>query len=321
MAGGVKKTAYHGRYFTRYRYTWTDKLGTRHVSSNDPAIDQAILRLLAILLMLGVIIIALIIGVIVWVVLVLVAAVAVFFDAAIYLASFGRLRTKGRRAALRWAGASFRAWSPFFGRGANQQTRTVAKANTVPIPAPTAPPASQPADPGEDLSGYVWATKLAEVANQMLEKEGFLFDATDEPLSPWMVFSYMGSGEIPSKIVMVDGKEKRLIPIDAAAEWIDNYVKGRLSEQGRHLDANKELKKVNPHPSGVTFWTYTNWVHKYAKVHRGSCAHCNDGRGSHGAANSNAGEWVGPFNHVGEALQAGDATGWEVTICSFCAPG
>ena len=71
----------------------------------------------------------------------------------------------------------------------------------------------------------------------------------------------------------------------------------------------------------MSFYTYENWVHRYARVHRGECSHCNQGHGSHAAVNSHAGQWHGAFGSYAEARDAGSNTGFEVTDCRVCAPG
>jgi hypothetical protein len=65
----------------------------------------------------------------------------------------------------------------------------------------------------------------------------------------------------------------------------------------------------------TAFWTYENYVHKYARVHRGDCSHCNDGRGSHNAVGSHAGRWIGPFADFSHASGASE---YECSPCSFC---
>ncbi len=71
----------------------------------------------------------------------------------------------------------------------------------------------------------------------------------------------------------------------------------------------------------MAFFAYENWVHKYARVHRGECAHCNNGRGSHDATDSRAGQWLGPFDRYDQALGAAMATGFIASSCGHCAPG
>lgn len=65
------------------------------------------------------------------------------------------------------------------------------------------------------------------------------------------------------------------------------------------------------------FWTYENWVHKYARVHVADCSHCNDGRGTHGADKSHAGQWLGPFADFGAAIRS---TEFEAAPCGHCTP-
>jgi hypothetical protein len=65
------------------------------------------------------------------------------------------------------------------------------------------------------------------------------------------------------------------------------------------------------------YWTYENWVHKYARVHRAECAHCNDGQGSHDVVDSRAGQWLGPFDQFGQALIA---SAYETQPCGHCSP-
>ena len=69
----------------------------------------------------------------------------------------------------------------------------------------------------------------------------------------------------------------------------------------------------------MSFYVYENWVHKYAKVHRADCVHCNHGRGTHAAGNSRAGRWHGDYTYP-EALRVSAATGFYTTDCAVCAP-
>jgi len=65
------------------------------------------------------------------------------------------------------------------------------------------------------------------------------------------------------------------------------------------------------------FWTYENWVHRYARVHSAECSYCNDGIGNHDAVQSKAGKWLGPFERFGEAVAASQ---YGPTPCGHCAP-
>jgi hypothetical protein len=69
------------------------------------------------------------------------------------------------------------------------------------------------------------------------------------------------------------------------------------------------------------FWVYDNRVHKFAKIHRGDCTFCDEGRGLHRrGAKAVAGGWLGPFKDFPSAERAADATGRSVQICAVCAP-
>ncbi len=65
------------------------------------------------------------------------------------------------------------------------------------------------------------------------------------------------------------------------------------------------------------YWTYENWIHKYARVHLANCAHCNDGQGSHGTVDSHAGRWLGPYEQLASASRASE---YEASPCGHCSP-
>lgn len=65
------------------------------------------------------------------------------------------------------------------------------------------------------------------------------------------------------------------------------------------------------------YWTYENWVHNYAKVHRADCTFCRNGEGTHGATESRAGKWIGPSV---EFANASEASVFKTEACSFCSP-
>ena len=82
-------------------------------------------------------------------------------------------------------------------------------------------------------------------------------------------------------------------------------------------EAVRELYPVPDYDPLNVYWTYENWVHKYARVHRADCAHCNDGRGSHGADLSHAGRWLGPYEQFVSASRASE---YEALPCGHCSP-
>jgi hypothetical protein len=66
------------------------------------------------------------------------------------------------------------------------------------------------------------------------------------------------------------------------------------------------------------YWTYENYVHRYARVHDANCSHCNDGNGTHSAIDSKAGAWLGPF---GRYARASTASKYVAEPCGHCVPG
>lgn len=65
------------------------------------------------------------------------------------------------------------------------------------------------------------------------------------------------------------------------------------------------------------FWTYENWVHRYARVHKSACSHCNGGRGTHQTVDSHAGRWLGPIDLYIDAVKA---TKYQAAPCGHCVP-
>ena len=65
------------------------------------------------------------------------------------------------------------------------------------------------------------------------------------------------------------------------------------------------------------YWTYENWVHAYARVRHADCSHCNHGQGTHDAGQSQAGQWLGPFDSYGAASGAAK---YQATPCGHCTP-
>jgi hypothetical protein len=73
--------------------------------------------------------------------------------------------------------------------------------------------------------------------------------------------------------------------------------------------------------SAETFWVYDNRVHNYAAVHHGSCTHCQEGRGTHGAGATPNSQWLGPFGRLGDAMKRAEQTGRRhVRRCGTCSP-
>jgi hypothetical protein len=68
------------------------------------------------------------------------------------------------------------------------------------------------------------------------------------------------------------------------------------------------------------FWVYDNRVHHYARLHRADCAYCNAGAGIHADSADVAGEWLGPYVSLDDALEVAARTGRDVAECKACSP-
>jgi hypothetical protein len=65
------------------------------------------------------------------------------------------------------------------------------------------------------------------------------------------------------------------------------------------------------------YWTYENHVHRYARVHKADCSHCNNGRGSHNATDSTVGRWIDSFEKIDDAMKASN---YPTEPCGHCLP-
>jgi hypothetical protein len=68
-------------------------------------------------------------------------------------------------------------------------------------------------------------------------------------------------------------------------------------------DSTGVAPKKKPPPVGNEgFYLYENWIHRRARLHRGSCSYCNYGRGTQGATEERTGRWYGPIVDQAEAV-------------------
>ena len=67
----------------------------------------------------------------------------------------------------------------------------------------------------------------------------------------------------------------------------------------------------------MSYWIYTNTVHRYARLHRGDCSHCNFGLGTHGVTDSAVGWWQGSPTYE-TALSTARASERRVLDCRVC---
>ena len=85
----------------------------------------------------------------------------------------------------------------------------------------------------------------------------------------------------------------------------------------------KFLKIVYLKNIEMPYYIYENWVaEKKAVIHKGSCAHCNDGQGCHQHIYENKNDkWHGPFDTYEEAKNfANTLKNRTVRPCGKCHP-
>jgi hypothetical protein len=64
---------------------------------------------------------------------------------------------------------------------------------------------------------------------------------------------------------------------------------------------NNEVGKAAA-SNAEAYYLYENWIHRRARLHRGSCSYCNSGRGTQGATEERTGRWYGPIPDREEAI-------------------
>lgn len=69
------------------------------------------------------------------------------------------------------------------------------------------------------------------------------------------------------------------------------------------------------------YWVYENWTHKRARIHRGDCGYCNEGRGTQASHSGRNDKWHGPFPDRTIAFARAARLGQKDTQgCAACAP-
>lgn len=69
----------------------------------------------------------------------------------------------------------------------------------------------------------------------------------------------------------------------------------------------------------MEFWVYQNWTHDRARIHRGGCSFCNNGRGTQPGDSGRNGEWIGPMGSFAEARAVARAfKRADTRLCGFC---
>jgi len=69
----------------------------------------------------------------------------------------------------------------------------------------------------------------------------------------------------------------------------------------------------------MSFWVYENTIHKKARIHRGDCPYCAEGRGIHGGGKTASGNWHGPFSNIDTAENVAKNTRQlDIRGCDLC---
>jgi hypothetical protein len=70
-----------------------------------------------------------------------------------------------------------------------------------------------------------------------------------------------------------------------------------------------------------SYWVYENWTHRYVRIHRAACGHCNDGRGTQASHSGEHDEWHGRFRDREAAFAKARRLRYRDTRgCKVCAP-
>lgn len=68
------------------------------------------------------------------------------------------------------------------------------------------------------------------------------------------------------------------------------------------------------------FYVYNNWRRDRGRVHRATCAHCNDGHGKVGSSHGANDEFRGPFGREAAFKDAATLGRKEMKPCAVCKP-
>lgn len=131
-------------------------------------------------------------------------------------------------------------------------------------------------------------------------KQGVEEAASEKGIELWSLPRLMGE-------IAALGREGRGYFGDDTLRTITLFVKGTDAERKRSAQpATASRPDPTPAPvpatspalpgAGNRFYVYENWTNKRARLHRGDCSYCNDGKGSQGTDSVTNGEWFGPYS-------------------------
>ena len=125
-------------------------------------------------------------------------------------------------------------------------------------------------------------------------KQGVEEAAAEHGIQLWSLPRLMG--EIANL-----GREGRGYFGDDTLRTITLFVKGTDAERKRLAQSTAAIPrpphKISPLPGAANrFYVYENWTNKRARLHRGDCSYCNDGKGTQGTDSVTNGQWFGPYS-------------------------
>lgn len=71
----------------------------------------------------------------------------------------------------------------------------------------------------------------------------------------------------------------------------------------------------------MSYYIYENWrAEQKAKIHIGTCKHCNNGNGQNKEKTNLNGKWHGPYSSIEDALGVAHSLPRNVSFCGICCP-
>ncbi|SRR5258706_6290861 len=104
--------------------------------------------------------------------------------------------------------------------------------------------------------------------------------------------------------------EDLLRPILDGAQWALRILKS--------LDRVKLVRMRDQQMA--KYFIYENWTHDRARVHKGECGYCNDGRGTQAGSSPRNGKWHGPLERDDAFRLATRLRRADTKACPNCAP-
>lgn len=119
------------------------------------------------------------------------------------------------------------------------------------------------------------------------------------------------------------GRHDRTYFADDTLRTLTLFAKATADKLPDHaLEKKQPIAKTaarSPQSSFEGYYIYENWIHRRARLHRGSCSYCNQGRGTQGATEERTGRWYGPIADRAEAVARLQSLKHDnKQVCSVC---